>query len=995
MSRRQIVVGLVLGALVAGGFRVAGGWWFRSSIASASDDLKAGRVADATARLNRLAGLGPLPGLLSTGGRDEIDYWLGACQEADGEVDRAIETWSRIPESSTRRADAVARLARLAIDHGRYAPAEETLEHAFFPPGTPAFDAREASLEELYLFEGRDEDLRRRKQAALVSSREPAEVLRSHWLIDDPEAYPVDAVRARLEKAGEEAPDDDRVWLGKANLALRTSQLDEADRWITRCLERRPDDPAVWRARLAWAVASKDESDAMEAMRRIPASRLGATEIDRLRIWTAAGRGDAQAEIAAADRLFKIEPGARGILDRLVELNTRIGRAERVDELRGRKAAIDQAAEFYRSRLAEKAPTDRFTELAQAAETLGRWFEAKGWRTLAASESSDPSKTREAVLLDASRLAAATLKPMPGKTVADLVSDSAEALASSPAPRSSKAAPAPPRSKSAVPIFRDDAKAVGLDAVYHNDISPRCRMPETIGGGVGLIDYDGDGWLDVYAVDGGVLPKDEQPAVGPQRDRLFHNKGDGTFEDATGPSGLAAFPGGYGMGVTVGDYDGDGRPDLFVTRWRSYALYRNKGDGTFEDATKSAGLDGPRDWPTSAAFADLDDDGDLDLYVCHYCDWNPLTSEPCPNQAKPGTFLHCSPQMFGALPDHLFRNDGGRFVDVSDEAGVTSADREGRGLGVIAIDLDDDGKLDLFVANDQNANYLFHNDGGWKFREIAIDAGVATNAEGGFRAGMGVACGDLNGDRRLDLGVTNFFSESTTFYQGFGDAQFVDRSAEIGLKALTRLVLGFGLAFSDVDNDGLLDVVQANGHVTDMSPQVPFAMSAMLMRGEGGGRLRDVSASAGDPWTVKRLGRGLAVGDLDNDGKLDVLIASSGGPLAYFHNQGPVGDYLTLKLEGATPGSNRDAVGAVATAVVGGRRQIVPRIGGGSYLSASDDRIHFGLGTATRVDAVEVRWPSGRVDRYADLASNRAYKLHEGDPRPRPLTGWTTPPAAR
>ncbi len=995
MSRRKLVVGLVLGGLAAAGFWAAGSWWFRTAIASASDDLAAGRVAEASERLNRLAGLGPLSGLLSGGGRDEIDFWLGACQEADGEVDKAIQTWGRIPDSSARRADAVARLVRLAVDHGRFAPAEEALEHAFFPPGTPAFDAREASLQELYLLEGRDDDLRRRKRAALISSRAPAEALRGHWLIDVPEAYPVDAVGTRLEKAGEEAPDDDRVWLGKANLAVRTSRLDEADRWITRCLERRPDDPAVWRARLDWAVASNVEDEALEAMRRIPASRMSATEIDRLRMWTADLRDDVPAEMATADRVFKIEPGAPGILDRLIKLNDHIGRTERAEELRGRKAAIDQAAEVYRARLAEKAPTDRFTELAEAAEALGRWFEAKGWRTLAAAESSDPSKAREAVALAAAKEAAATLKPMPGKSVADLVAAPAESPANSPARRTSTAATTDARRKGAVPIFRDDARAVGLDAVYHNDVSPLCRMPETLGGGVALIDYDGDGWLDVYFVDGGVLPKDEQPVVGPQRDRLFHNKGDGSFEDVTEKSGLAAFPGGYGHGATVGDYDGDGRPDLFVTRWRSYALYRNKGDGTFEDATKQAGLDGPRDWPTSAAFADLDNDGDLDLYVCHYCAWNPLTSEPCRNQAKPGTFLHCSPQMFEALPDHLFRNDGGRFVDVSEEAGITSADREGRGLGVVAADFDDDGRIDLFVANDQNANYLFHNQGDLKFREIAIDAGVATNAEGGYRAGMGVACGDLTGDGRLDLAVTNFFHESTTFYQGSGGAQFVDQSAATGMASLTRLVLGFGVAFLDVDNDGVLDVAQANGHITDRRPQVPFAMEAMLLRGEGGGRLRDVSPSAGDPWSVKRLGRGLAVGDVDNDGKLDVLIVSNGGPLAYFHNQGPVGRLLTLKLEGAPPGSNRDAVGAVATVVVGGRRLVVPRLGGGSYLSASDDRLYFGLGTAPRADAVEVRWPSGRVDRHPGLEADRAYKLREGDPQPHPLPGWTTATTAR
>jgi hypothetical protein len=272
---------------------------------------------------------------------------------------------------------------------------------------------------------------------------------------------------------------------------------------------------------------------------------------------------------------------------------------------------------------------------------------------------------------------------------------------------------------------------------------------------------------------------------------------------------------------------------------------------------------------------------------------------------------------------------------------------------------------------------------------------VATNAGGGYLAGMGVACGDLDADGRLDLAVTNFYGESTTFYHNLGGGQFVDRSAAVGLAAPTRYVLGFGLAFVDADNDGVLDVAQANGHVSDLSPHVPFAMPAMLFRGEGEGRLRDVSSAAGAPWTVPHLGRGLAAGDLDNDGKVDLLMVCGGEPLVYFHNQGPVGSHLTLQLEGAGPGSNRDAVGATATVVAGGRRRIVPQLGGASFLSASDHRLHFGLGAATRVESIEIRWPSGRVDRLVGLEADRAYRIREGDARPQPLPGWTPRTAAR
>ncbi|APW58861.1 FG-GAP-like repeat-containing protein [Paludisphaera borealis] len=843
MSRRLIVVWLCLGALGAAVFWVAGAWWFRTAIAAATEDLAAGRAAQATKRLNRLAGLGPLVGFWSSGGRVEVDYWLGVCQEAEGKVDEALQTWRRIPDGSARGANAALRLARLALDHGRFAVAEETLERVAFTPGSPAFDMHEVMLQQVYMFEGRDESLRRRKYVELGSARDAAEVLRRNWLIDESKAFPVDAMKTKLEKAGEEAPDDDRVWLGKANLALRMARPDEADRWITRCLARRPDDPAVWQARLDWAVAVNREPEALEAMGRIPADRLSAVQLERLRIWLAVRRGDAQAEQAATDRVFAIEPGAPGILGRLAELTARAGQTERTAELRRRKAAIDQATDVYRERIGVVVPTDRFAELAEAAETLGRWFEAKGWWTLAIAESSGSLKAREAAARAAARQADSVLKQVKGKTVADLVLGASEALATTTVRPGARPVES---SAGVVPTFRDDAKAVGLNAVYNNDPSVLCRLPETMGGGVGLIDYDGDGWLDVYAVDGGSFPKDNEPVASPQRDRLFRNKGDGTFEDVTAKSGLAAFLGGYGHGVTVGDYDGDGRPDLFVTRWRSYALYRNKGDGTFEDATHKAGLEGDRDWPTSAAFADLDNDGDLDLYVCHYSAWDPVTSPPCPNAAKPGAYLYCGPRMFDSKPDHLFRNDGGRFVDVSDQAGITSADREGRGLGVVAADLDGDGRLDLFVANDMTANFLFHNEGDWKFREIGMESGVATNAGGGYLAGMGVACGDLDGDGRLDLAVTNFYGESTTFYQNLGGGQFVDRSAAVGLSAPTRYVLGFGLSFLDVDNDGLLDVVQTNGHVSDLSPHVPYAMPSMLLRGEGGG-----GCATSRPWPAR------------------------------------------------------------------------------------------------------------------------------------------------
>jgi hypothetical protein len=532
-------------------------------------------------------------------------------------------------------------------------------------------------------------------------------------------------------------------------------------------------------------------------------------------------------------------------------------------------------------------------------------------------------------------------------------------------------------------------------------------------GGVGLLDYDGDGWLDVYAIQGGPFPPDRALRRVPDSargdgDRLFRNRGDGTFDDTTERAGIASFPRGYGHGVAVGDYDNDGRPDLFVTRWHSYALYRNRGDGRFEDVTDKVGLGGDRDWPTSAAFADLDNDGDLDLYVCHYLFYDPGNPKRCEHPDSPSNH-ECFPRDFPSLPDHVFRNDNGRFVDVTAQAGFV--DPDGRGLGVVAANLDDDNQIDLYVANDMSSNYLFHNLGGFRFEETGQISGAAVSADGRYKSGMGVACGDLDADNALDLAVTNFFGESTTFYRNLGRGYFVDQTAVIGLLAPSRPLLGFGLAFPDVNNDGWLDLLSTNGHVLDARPRIPLMMPLQLLIGGGPeGHLTDVSERAGAPFRALHLGRGLAVGDLDNDGRLDAVVLNQNEPLVYLHNrtggtsgergtrqgllaegQGAPGHFLRISLEGSR--SNRDGVGARVTIDCGGRRRVAERVGGGSYQSASDPRLHFGLGESLNVDTVDVRWPSGQVDHHGRLSADREYRLREGSPAVEVWNGRPCPSA--
>ncbi len=624
----------------------------------------------------------------------------------------------------------------------------------------------------------------------------------------------------------------------------------------------------------------------------------------------------------------------------------------------------------YQQLFLRDQPMRDAAELARLAEQLGYRFEARVFATVAL----EAERAREDLRAALARLESRTMSAAgSGQTLADAL---AAELGELPAARNPRPAPSAAQDATVDPIrFQDDAGPARLSHIFDNGESPLHQMPEVSSGGIGLIDCDGDGWLDVYALQGGPFPPSSRPAS--RGDRLFRNRRDGTFEDITESSGLPATSQGYGHGVTVGDYNNDGRSDLFVTRWRSYALYRNRGDGRFEDVTDAAGLGGDRDWPTSAAFADLDNDGDLDLYVCHYLKWDAAHPQLCQNRAR-SAYTSCDPLSSEALPDHVFRNDGGRFVDVTVSAGIV--DRDGRGFGVVAVDIDDDNRMDLFVANDRSPNYLFRNQGGFRFEEQGLIAGVACNAQGGNQAGMGVAAGDLDSDGRPDLAVTNFFNESTTFFHNLGGGQFADHTAAVGLAAPSRDRLGFGIAFLDANNDGRLDLMTANGHVNDYRPEVPYAMPVQLLLGGPGGWLTDVSARAGPPLLVPHIGRGLAVGDLDNDGRVDALLVTDNEPLVYLHNQTTGGHFVTIALEGTV--SNRDGVGARVIVEAGGSRQVAQRLGGGSFLSASDGRLHFGLGDAARLDRLEVRWPSGRVDSFRDLGADKGYILREGNASP-------------
>jgi hypothetical protein len=538
--------------------------------------------------------------------------------------------------------------------------------------------------------------------------------------------------------------------------------------------------------------------------------------------------------------------------------------------------------------------------------------------------------------------------------------------------------PTGPNAKPPGPIkFRELAAEAGVSFKFETGSREKHDLPEIMGGGVALFDADGDGLLDIYLCNGG--PIEPAPGKSDPPCRLFRNRGGWRFEDVTASAGA---PGpSYAMGAAVGDFDGDGQADLFVTGWRDQRLYRGKGDGRFDDVTARAGLISHL-WSTSAAFADLDGDGDQDLYVANYVDYDPKSAPFC--AAPDGRRDYCGPEDFRAQPDRLYRNNGdGTFTECSQAAGIDLP--EGRGLGILIADLTGDSRPDIYVANDGTPCWLFANQGQLHFEEIGEKVGVARDGEGHTLSGMGVAAGDLDDDGLAELVVTNFYGRSTVAYraQPRPPGVFVDFSTELGLKAATRSVLGFGVATVDLDGDGRTDLIQANGHVLDRARlRIPFAMRPTLLQNTGG-RFLDVSSSAGACFDRPILGRGLAVGDLDVDGRPDVLVCALDAPAALLSNQTESGHFLNLEL---LDRHDRPAFGARVRITAGAVRSSGALAAGGSYLTSSQPLLFIGLGSAESADRVEVAWPWGQTESWARprVPARGALRLKQGTGQPEP-----------
>jgi len=522
--------------------------------------------------------------------------------------------------------------------------------------------------------------------------------------------------------------------------------------------------------------------------------------------------------------------------------------------------------------------------------------------------------------------------------------------------------------------FDNVAAAAGLTFTHLNGASEEKYLVETMGSGAVLFDYDGDGWLDAFFVDGGSL---HAPAVSSRaRHRLFHNLGNGRFADVTATSGLRHRE--YGMGACAGDIDNDGRPDLYVTNYGPNVLFRNDGKGAFTDVTRAAGV-GLAVWSTSCAFLDIDRDGDLDLFVTNYLDAARTNNRFCGDPQR-RIRVYCHPLNYPGLPNVLYRNDGkGTFTEVSAQAGLSR--HIGNGLGVAVGDYDDDGLPDVFVANDAVPNFLFHNDGGGRFSEVGLLAGVAVARDGRPRAGMGTEFADYNGDGRLDLVVTNHEFETHSLFRNDGGGSFVDATVEAGIGPPTLPFVGFGVVFFDFDNSSDLDLSIANGHVIDNTalfrPGSTHAQRKLLFRNTNGRRFAEVSRQAGPGFTKDAVGRSLIAGDIDNDGDPDLVVTTNGGSAELLRNDG--GSRLNALLVRAVgTRSNRDGIGARITATAGGRTQTREVKSGSSYLGQNDLRAHFGLGERQRIERLEIRWPGGGVETLNDLPANEIVTVTEG-----------------
>ena len=523
--------------------------------------------------------------------------------------------------------------------------------------------------------------------------------------------------------------------------------------------------------------------------------------------------------------------------------------------------------------------------------------------------------------------------------------------------------------------FRDVTQQAGIHFVHNNGAFGKKYLPETMGPGVAFIDYDNDGWPDILLVNGMDWPGHGQKHSTP---KLYHNNHDGTFTDVTHKAGLDVEL--FGMGVAVGDYDNDGYEDLFITAYGQNRLFHNNGNGTFTDVTQKAGLQSAKEFSTSAAWVDYDKDGHLDLVVANYVQWTPETDLYCTLDGKSKSY--CTPESYKGTSVRLWHNRGdGTFEDVTQKSGL--GDATSKTLGVAVLDYDNDGWPDLLFSNDTQPNKLYRNNGNGTFTEKAVVAGVAFSEDGVARAGMGVDAADYDHSGFASLLITNFSNQMISLYHNEGKGLFVDEAPRSEIGRASLLTLGFGCFFFDYDLDGWQDVLIANGHVDDdiqkVQANVSYAERPHLFRNVGKGKFEEVTKSMGAAFASTRVGRGAAYADINNDGRLDLLLSTNAGPVYLFRNEasGVAATNRSLRIKLIGTKSNRNGIGAIAKLTAAGDTQTEMLRSGSSYLSASELVLTFGLGPRDKADSIEIRWPSGQLDRLSAVPAGATLTVTE------------------
>lgn len=898
--------------------------------------------------------------------RGQISYELG-------DYDQAVHFFDRVPDSSRHASAARYAQGVLLVGQG-FARAGESRLLAAAKMKADYLQPRER-LVELYVSQMRRDDIR--DQLDRIRNLRP-------WRLEELVLYSVASERvSNVEEGARQMrqflanlPDDPINQFALARYLMDSEEFAEAEVVLERALAGDSGNSRLMGLAAEIKLLRNDVPGAAAVL-----SRLDAHSPPDMWFWRSCGRfwskrAEWQKAAIALREAARLDPEDLSVAHQLGVALSRLQDARAAPQLRRAELmdrVVRQASRLpSRDRRNDDLVADIAFDVGDALLELTRYREAVYWfeQTLMLDANSQPARQG----LQAARqklqqepASAGGLAPLPPPDA------EWEQLLARVLPSPLDEGPKTPRvaSETGSQIrLRDVHREAGIDFQYFNGQTGLKYLVESMGGGVAVLDYDLDGWPDLYLAQGCSLPF--EPANRDHLDRLYRNTGDGRFVDVTIAAGLGDAR--YGQGCSAGDYDNDGAPDLMVANFGENVLYRNNGDGTFTDATRASGLKGDR-WSSSVAFADLDDDGVLDLYVVNYVD----SLRVC--RSDTGHIATCDPQNFGAEQDRLYRGVGdGSFEDVTEACGIVAA--EGKGLGIIVADLDNDGLSDIYIANDGTPNFLFRNasdgPGHLSFDEVASLSGVAVNGDGQAEGGMGIACADFQHDGLLDLYVTNFSDETNTFYHNLGELFFEDVSRQTEIASVTKPMVGFGTQPIDFDLDGHLDLIVANGHIDDFRfRDEPWKMSPQLFRNTGQGKFRQVSSEVGDFFQGKYLGRGAARLDWNRDGAPDAVLVHQDAPLALLRNETvSTGNYLRIRLRGVA--SNRDARGARVSVHTGALVQHLEWTSGDGFFSSNELSRSIGVGASEQVDKLEIRWPSGHIDAFRNQRVNRELCILEG-----------------